>query len=87
MTVADCIRVSLLIIFKIDPDTKTSANTSYQERVAMYATPDGEAAKSVVLSGYLYSPLRQFQGLLPSNVPMIFSFLKADDNRKLFYHF
>ena len=67
----------------IDPDIRTDANESFQERVRLFSSESGKPAKSIMFTGYLYSPLRQFTSLLPSNIPLIFSFIKANDNRLL----
>lgn len=66
---------------QIDPDTKTELNEAFNDRVNLYATEDGKPAKSIMFTGYLYSPLRQFESLLPSGVNLNFTFIKANDNR------
>ena len=41
-------------------------------RVNLYSTEKDTPTKTIMFTGYLYSPLRQFESLLPSGVPITF---------------
>ena len=64
-----------------NPDKITAeVNSAFEERILDYATESGPA-REVLLTGYLDTPLNKTGALLPSNIPISLSFIKANDNR------
>lgn len=67
----------------VSPDIMDDTNIQYEKRLSLFATEPNSVTKTVPLSTQLYSPLQQFNSVVPSNVALSITLRKSDDNRIL----
>ena len=66
----------------IDPDSmEEDENSAFEQRILDFATEGGGPANEVTLMGNLDHPLNGTDTLLPSNVSICITFIKANDQR------
>ena len=68
----------------VSPDIMTpKSNENFDKRVKLFSSEDGKPTKIVPLTLELYSPLQQFNSMLPPGVQLDISLRKQDDYKLL----